>query len=75
MLIPGGLVVCEIDNPFAPPASATAQLTVVVRTGATAGQVAKVIPLAGVHPSSLTRFRDRVLVTDYTSGGLYAVAF
>jgi hypothetical protein len=81
-LVSGELVVCEIDNPFAPPVTATSQLTVVARTGPTAGEVVRVIPLAdaGVHPSSVARFhgsadRGAFLVTDYTGGGLFSVAF
>ena len=38
------LVVCEIDNPFAPPESSTSQLTVIGRMGTTAGEVVGVIP-------------------------------
>jgi hypothetical protein len=77
MIVSGRMIVCEIDNPFAPPDSATSQLTVVRRTGPTPGEVSSVIPLAGagIHPSSVARFRDRLLVTDYASGGLFAVAF
>jgi hypothetical protein len=82
VLLDGELVVCEIDNPFAPPASSTSQLTVVTRTGPNPGTVARVISLAsaGIHPSSVIRFRDggpgdeALLVTDYTGGGLFSIS-
>jgi len=74
------LVVCEIDNPFAPPVSSTSQLTVVSKTGPSSGTVTKVVPLAaaGVHPSSVIKegaSHGELLVTDYGSGGLYSVSF
>jgi hypothetical protein len=81
VLLAGELIVCEIDNPFAPPTSSTSQLTIVKRTGPNAGTVARVIPLAGsgIHPSSIARDggpeEESLLVTDYTGGGLFSVSF
>jgi hypothetical protein len=76
----GELVVCEIDNPFAPPAASTSQLTVVAKTGPNAGAVTRVIPLAatGIHPSSVVKEsagHGELLVTDYSAGGLFSISF
>lgn len=77
------LVVCEIDNPFASPTSATSQLTVVTRMGSHAGTVERVIPLgsAGIFPSSVVELHDgprggeTLLMTDYATGGLFKILF
>jgi hypothetical protein len=81
MLVPGALIVCQIDNPFAPPETSASQLTIVTRSGPTPGEVAGVIPLAGagIHPSSVARLPGdggrTLVVTDYLGGGLFTVAF